>query len=205
LGRAHLLPGLRFLVTILAFIVPQLDWVTVGTRQARGDWQTEWDQTLQAARKEGRVVLNVARRYDRIFQEFQKKYPKIKVVTIGGRGSQIAERVMAERRAGKYLSDIYLSGSGMPYNVFYRRKALDPVKEALILPEVLDKSKWWGGKHFYHDDESKYILAFNGAPSPTLRIIRKSWIQGRSRLTGTFSIQSGRERSSVLIPPWEVP
>ncbi len=146
------------------YLVVLLAWGLLRSAQAQTDRKSEWEKTLEAARKEGRVVLNVARRYDRIFRVFQKKYPKIKVVTIGGRGSQIAERVMAERRAGKYLSDIYLSGSGTPYRVFYRRRVLDSVKSALILPEVLDQSKWWGGKHFYHDDDNEYILAFNGIP-----------------------------------------
>ena len=154
----------KLLTLQLLSLLCLLSWTLLTSVQAQSDRQSEWERTLEAAGNEGRVVLNVARRYDEIFRAFQKKYPKIKVVTIGGRGSQIAERVMAERRAGKFLSDIYLSGSGTPYRVFYRRKALDPVKSALILPEVLDQSKWWGGKHFYHDDDNEYILAFNGVP-----------------------------------------
>jgi ABC-type Fe3+ transport system substrate-binding protein len=41
----------------------------------------------------------------------------------------------------------------------YKAKALDPVKPTLMLPEVLDESKWWGGKHLYKDEEKQYILA----------------------------------------------
>ncbi len=149
---------------VLSSFVILLAWGSLTNAKAQSARQSEWEKTLEAAHREGRVVLNVARRYDRIFRHFQKKYPKIKVITIGGRGSQIAERVMAERRAGKYLSDIYLSGSGTPYRIFYRRRVLASVKSTLILPEVLDQSKWWGGKHFYHDDDSEYILAFNGIP-----------------------------------------
>ncbi len=154
----------KFLTLQLLTLLCLLSWPLLTSVQAQSDWQAEWEKTLEAAHQEGQVVLNVARRYDQIFRHFQKKYPKIKVITIGGRGSQIAERVMAERRAGKYLSDIYLSGSGTPYRVFYRRRVLASVKSALILPEILDQSKWWGGKHFYHDDDSEYILAFNGIP-----------------------------------------
>src|SRR5438046_9856495 len=31
-----------------------------------------------------------------------------------------------------------------------------------MLPEVLDESKWWEGKHHYADPESKYIFIFQG-------------------------------------------
>jgi iron(III) transport system substrate-binding protein len=129
--------------------------------ELRPGWNAEWEKTLEAAKKEGRVVLYASEGREIVFREFQKKYPEIKVVTVLGRGNQIAQRVMGERRAGKHLADIYISGSGTAYD-FYDWKALDPVKPALILPEVLDESKWWGGKHVYHDDESRYILAFNG-------------------------------------------
>ncbi len=132
--------------------------------EAQDRWKADWEDTLRAAKKEGRLVLHVSESYEAIFAEFQKKFPAIKVVTVSGRGSQIAQRVLAERRAGKFLADLYLSGSGTPYRHFYKRGNLDPIKPTLVLPEVVDKSKWWRGKHFYHDDEGKYILAFNGVP-----------------------------------------
>ncbi len=138
----------------------ELDWVeAVETEAAKPG---EWAKVVKAAKKEGRVVLYAGAAYVPIFQEFQKKYPQIKVVTVPGRMSQFAGRLMAERRAGKYLVDLILGGSGSMYNVFYKGKVLDPIKPALILPEIVDGSKWWSGRHIYHDDESRYILSFNG-------------------------------------------
>jgi len=130
--------------------------------EAKRGWEAEWEKTLQAAKKEGEVVLYATEGSEIIFKEFEKKYPEIKVVSVLGRGSQIAQKVMGERRADKFLADIYLGGSGTAYNVFYEGKVLDPLKSVLILPEVADESKWWSGKHVYHDDESRYVLAFNG-------------------------------------------
>ena len=40
---------------------------------------------------------------------------------------------------------------------------LDPVQPTLILPEVVDKLKWWQGRHHYIDDQSAYLFAFNGS------------------------------------------
>ena len=50
-----------------------------------------------------------------------------------------------------------------PYELFYRNKALNPIPPAVILPEVLDESKWWGGKHHYIDQENQYIFLFEGS------------------------------------------
>ena len=137
-------------------------WVLIGTAEAKPSWHAEWSEALEAAKQEGQVVLYASDVYYEVFRVFQKKYPEIKVVAATGRGSQISQRVMAERRAGKYLPDLYMGGSGTLYNVFYQGKILKPIKPMLILPEVVDQSKWWGEKHIYHDDESRYILAFNG-------------------------------------------
>jgi len=69
---------------------------------------------------------------------------------------------MAERRAGKYLVDVYMAGVTTAYDVFYRAKILDSVRAALILPEVTDESKWWFGQHQYVDPEKRYIFVYVG-------------------------------------------
>ena len=61
---------------------------------------------------------------------------------------------MAERRAEKYLADLYVNGMTTGYNVFYKAKALDPIPPQLVLPEVTDASKWWRGKLHYVDPEN---------------------------------------------------
>jgi iron(III) transport system substrate-binding protein len=128
--------------------------------------KTEWERTVEAAKKEGQVVLYASDDYGKIFAQFQKRYPEIKVVHVSGRGGASAQRMLSERRAGKYLVDLYLSGGSTAYNVLYRSKILDPIKPALILPEVADQSKWWSGRHTYIDDEREYLFTFNGAVQP---------------------------------------
>src|SRR5262245_50169426 len=59
----------------------------------------EWDKTVEAAKKEGQVVLYSGTGYPEIFAEFQKKYPEIKVVTGSpSRPPELAQRLMTERR-----------------------------------------------------------------------------------------------------------
>jgi iron(III) transport system substrate-binding protein len=70
---------------------------------------------------------------------------------------------MAERRAGKYLVDAYIAGATTAYEVFYRAKILNSVRAALILPEIIDESKWWLGQHHYIDPENQYIFVYLGS------------------------------------------
>lgn len=160
----------------------------------------EWDKVLEAAKKEGRVVVAGQSDYHTVFAEFRKKHPQIKLVSIPGRG-ELAARIMAERRAKKYLVDVYISGAGTMYNVLYKGKALEPIKPALILPEVLDESKWWGGKRFYRDDEENSIFPLILPRSSLLATTRSLLTQVGSSLIGIFSIQGGRERSCSRTQP----
>ena len=80
--------------------------------EARPGWQAEWERTLQAAKKEGQVDIYTANDYDRVFQEFQKRYPEIKVAAITTANNPGSfHQIIAERRAGKYLRDLYIGGA----------------------------------------------------------------------------------------------
>jgi iron(III) transport system substrate-binding protein len=94
---------------------------------------------------------------------FQRKFPKIKLSVVGARGGEHVSRVMAERRAGKFLADIGNLGNTSPYTL-YQSRTLDPIASAFILPEVKDESKWWQGKQQFIDPEGRYILVYVGAP-----------------------------------------
>jgi len=131
---------------------------------AEPDWKREWERTLTAAKKEGQVNIYIYR-YERLLQDFKKEYPGINVVSVTGRGTELTARLMAERRAGKYIADVYSGGTNGNYNTLYKGKVLDPVKPALILPEVVDLSKWYGKEHRYADPEGQYIFAYLANPS----------------------------------------
>jgi iron(III) transport system substrate-binding protein len=128
---------------------------------AQSNWQTEWDKTVRAAETEGQLTLyGCCYEYDRVIEGFKKKYPKIKVATVIGSGGQLASRILAERRGEKYLPDVVGAGANTLHDALYKVNALDPIKPALILPEVLDLSKWYQGEHRYIDPEKRYIFAF---------------------------------------------
>jgi iron(III) transport system substrate-binding protein len=151
--------ALRLLGTI---IILATVWSVPAVAAQADAWKADWDKTLQAAKKEGQLVLYGSADFEILFAEFHKKYPEIKVVGVFGRGADVAKRFMSERRADKHLADLYVNGMTTGYNVFYKAKALDPIPPLLVLPEVTDVSKWWRGKLHYVDPENQYLLNING-------------------------------------------
>jgi ABC-type Fe3+ transport system substrate-binding protein len=130
--------------------------------------ESEWERTVAAAKKEGKLSLYLYQgdgELEAVAQAFKQKYPEVAVTTVPGRGNVLGPRIMAERRAGKYLVDVYIGGPTTPYTVFYPAKILEPIRSAFILPEVLDESKWWEGRHHYIDPENKYVFVFVGSAS----------------------------------------
>ena len=153
------------LTEILSLVLITFSFATAHAADPKPNWQAEWERTVQAAKKEGSLSLYLFQgegELGTVVQLFQKKYPDINVVTTPGRGNTLAPRIMAERRAGKYVVDAYIAGVTTAYAVFYRAKILDSVRAALILPEVIDESKWWMGQHQYVDPENQYILLYLG-------------------------------------------
>lgn len=130
-------------------------------------WQGDWEKTLEAGKREGRVTLYGSSSIDLslLFAGFEKRYPEIKMDFFPGTGGQVVQRLLAERRAGKYLADLAMHGLTTNY-ALYQAKAFDPIKPLLVLPEVTDTSKWWQEKHHYKDAEEQYIFAFNAGVLP---------------------------------------
>src|SRR5215470_14192200 len=137
----------------------------LAARPGLADWKSEWEKTLAAAKKEGRVNLYIGR-YGQapLIAEFTKEFPDIKPVSVNGNGNQVALRIIAEARAGKPIGDLYSGGANSSYTLLYRGRVLAPMPPALILPEVVDESKWYTGKHAYTDGENKYIFIYIANP-----------------------------------------
>jgi iron(III) transport system substrate-binding protein len=131
-------------------------------------WKEEWQRTIEAAKKEGQVSLYGGQEitHPDITAAFNNEFPFIKVLATSGRGGDLLARIIAERRADKYLVDVIATGPNGP-RMLYLAKALDPIAPALLLPEVTDVSKWYGGKHWYADPENQYIFMFEGTLNST--------------------------------------
>jgi len=133
----------------------------------------DWETVVAEAKKEGQVVVaqgggsgTELRRL--MTQGFQKEYPEIKVdLTVAG-GRSIAPRILMERRVGKYMWDVYTGGTTTVLTYLIPAGVLDPIWPALILSEVIDPDKWFGGALDFADDSAKYNLVFGGYVKPPL-------------------------------------
>src|SRR6266496_5985713 len=128
--------------------------------------QLTWEKTLAAAKKEGKLNFYVGRYgTEPLLNEFRKEFPEIKLVTVNGTGNSLGTRIITEIRAGNVVADLFSGGANTNYEVLYEGKALDSIRSALILPEVLDESKWYEGHHRYTDPEQRHIFVYIANPS----------------------------------------
>jgi iron(III) transport system substrate-binding protein len=123
-------------------------------------WKQSWEETLAAAREEGKVVVSgppSAELRNVLPAAFKARYG-IAIEYLGGRNTETAARMRAERQAGIYSIDVVFAGIQSMALTYHRGKMLQPLKPALQLPEVLDGSKWKKGKLWFADPEEQYIL-----------------------------------------------
>jgi iron(III) transport system substrate-binding protein len=124
----------------------------------------EWEKVVDAAKKEGQLTIyhwGTPLILDAGI--FQRAYPEIKLTTVTGIGTQLMQRMMAERRGEKFIPDIYIAGIAT-MTLLNQAKTFDAIKPALMLPEITDESKWWKGKHLYGDLERSNIFTFAKNP-----------------------------------------
>jgi len=127
-----------------------------------------WDQLVEAARGEGTVVLYVPPGIDRrgsgiIDGAFKKSYPGINIQKTIGSGGAILSRTLTERRANRYIPDIFIGGTSTALLGLKPAGALQPLGPSLILPEVLDKSAWLNNRLWWADAQEPYTtLMFLG-------------------------------------------
>jgi hypothetical protein len=129
------------LSVVLVLTVPSRE-EPIFAADAKPSWQVTWENTVAAAKKEGRLNFYVGRYgSELLLNEFRKEFPQIKIVSTNGTGNSLGTRIVAEARAGNVLADLYSGGAVTNFEILYKGKVLDSLKSALILPEILDESK----------------------------------------------------------------
>ena len=145
------------------FFLISLCCLLIASSPARAEdkgWEKEWSQTLAAAAKEGAVVVvgspdPVMR--NEIIPKFKARFG-VPVEFLAGRSSEIVARIRTERAAGIYSVDLYLSGPDTTATALYPEKMIDPLRPLLVLPEVVEGSKWKKGRPWFVDPEEKFVL-----------------------------------------------
>ena len=152
-----------------------------------------WDDLIAAAQKEGRVVVigPPDPEVRRILPEAFKARFGIALEFSGGRSSDQAARLRAERGAGLYTVDLAIAGAQSMATIFHREKMLAPIRPALILPDVLDGSKWKKGALWFADPEQQYVLRLTSYVQPSFYI--------NTAVVSREEFRTGRE---LLDPKW---
>lgn len=132
------------------------------------DWKAQWEKAIEGAKKEGELAIYGGEEitHPDILAAFSRQFPFLKIVTVSGHAAEQAQRILAERRAGKFLADLYAGGPNTP-RMLYLGRHLDPIAPALIQPEVTDGSKWYGGRQWYADPEGQYLFMYEGTTTTT--------------------------------------
>ena len=130
-----------------------------------------WDALLAAAKTEGKVVVtgapDVATR-QKLPAAFKQRFG-IEVEYLAG-ATEVTARLQSERSAGQYTLDVEVNGSDSIYGTLLANGWLDPLKPALLLPEVADGSKWKAGSPWFRDPNGDTTLQIFGTLSQNITV-----------------------------------
>src|SRR5262249_28610875 len=112
----------------------------------------EWDKTVEAAKKEGKIVIGIppAPELSKELEPVLKQKLGLEAELVSNPGPRNASRIVAERNAGVRYFDAIIVGTGTAVTLAHDGM-LEPIESFLILPEVKDPKEWWGG-HIWDDN-----------------------------------------------------
>jgi iron(III) transport system substrate-binding protein len=154
----------EIVATILSVVLSVILARSVFGAAAPANFEQEWSKLVAAAKQEG--TLSVAsggapsRQYRPVIDVFSKKFG-VKVEVSTGNATDTVNRVLAERKAGRYIMDVALISSRENNQRLVPSESLVPFAPLLIHPEVLDTSNWYLGRYWYADKASAYVFIYH--------------------------------------------
>jgi iron(III) transport system substrate-binding protein len=122
----------------------------------------EWDKTLEAAKKEGKIVIAIppANELRKEMEPILKQKFGLEAELVSAPGPRNASRIASERKAGVSYFDALIVGTGTAVGLAHDGM-LEPLEPLWILAEVKDPKDWWGG-HIWEDNLStnRYLYSF---------------------------------------------
>jgi len=132
--------------------------------QASANFDQEWAKLAAAAQQEGTVSIASggapSRQYRPVVDVFSKKFG-VKVEVSTGNATDTVNRVLAERKAGKYTVDVALISSRESQQRLVPSESVVALAPLLFHPEVIDMSLWYKGRHMYTDKFGKFTLIYH--------------------------------------------
>jgi iron(III) transport system substrate-binding protein len=128
------------------------------------NFEQEWSKLAAAAKQESTIAIASggapSRQYRPVVDAFSKKFG-VKVEVSTGSATDTVNRLLAERKAGRYSMDVALISSRESNQRLLPSESLIPLAPLLIYPDVVDTSNWYQGKHAYADKASRYVFIYH--------------------------------------------
>ncbi len=155
------------LLLVVAYMAPQ------PAAAQTTNFKEKWAALKAAAQKEGRVVFRIGSSEARAFRQHRATFEKIlgiKLEIITGSSRRLIPKIVAERGAGRYTTDLWLSGPSSVYSLLIPAGAIEKLQpDYLFHPEVVGDSRVWFGDGFpYADPEQERQWAYGADPDPQI-------------------------------------
>ena len=146
--------GLKLgIIALAVFALPRFLWAA--------DVAADWQRLVTAAKKEGKVVIGTPPGTDfrNEVQAMLKKRFDLDSEFIQAPGPSLMGKIVAEKQAGAASVDVFLIGP-CTGNSLLKADLFEPLAPVMILPEVRDPAKWFGG-HLWADNQTDKNLLYS--------------------------------------------
>jgi iron(III) transport system substrate-binding protein len=186
--------SLGFYLLLLFNLGSTLTRSSLALAQMQPAWKQQWDQTLNAARRERKVVVfgpagELIR--NTFVEAFSKSFPDLSLEYVGGRAAEQAIRLRAERDGEVFSVDVFIGGA-VTMMQLGSLGALERLEPALILPEVKDPKYWRDGRLEFTNPTTRYTVVFSSQLNPPVIYDRKQ-----------VSVNNVDELHELLDPKWK--
>lgn len=156
---------------LVLFVLLSSVWSPPSLAQTRSDWKDRWNKVLAEAKKERKVVVwgppgDLIR--EAIVGGFKKASPDITIEYAAARAPEQAAKIRAERDGGIYSVDVLLQGTTTALTYFKPMGALEPIKPALILPEVTELKSWRNHRLEFSDANEHNLVFASSVKTPVI-------------------------------------
>jgi iron(III) transport system substrate-binding protein len=156
----------------------------------------DWDKVVAAAKQEGGVTVNTfpGSANQRALAEFGKAYPDIKLEQTTLVSSALAPKILQERQAGIYTWDVIHQPTTTSLQVLKPAGVLDPIKPAILRPDVMDDKAWRDG----------FATGFNLTSDAQL-CYQSTLVRAQNLMIDTEQVGGGEITSAqdLLNPKWK--
>jgi len=171
-------------------------------RASAAEVTSDWPRVVAGAKQEGKVVIGAPPGSDfrNAVQAVLKKPFDLDSEFIQAPGPNLMSKIAAEKKAGVASVDAFLIGP-CTGNSLLNADLFEPLAAAMILPEVKDPAKWFGG-HLWADNQTGrnllYSCLMNPDDSNSCTKLMSTKLFGSA--VAALGVRGAMSSSSVLTP-----